>query len=72
MCRGRVDAVPHAIRGNALQALAKVRVKRVCVGHEATEGVCVDLVGEGPRMQRQSSLMVAAPSREEEVGVSIH
>jgi len=68
VCRGRVDAVPHAIRGNALQALAKVRVKRVCVGHEAADGVCVDLVGEELCMQQQSNLMVAAPSREEEVG----
>ena len=68
MCRRRVDAVPHAICGNTLQALAKVRVKRVCVGHEAADGVCVDLVGEELCMQQQSNLMVAAPSREEEVG----
>ena len=34
-------------------ALAKVWVKRVCVGHEAADGVCVDLVGEEPCMQRQ-------------------
>jgi len=44
----------------------------VCVGHEAAKGVCMDLVGEGPRMQQQLSLMVAALLREEEVGVSIH
>jgi len=68
VCHGRVDAVPHAIHGNALQALAKVRVKRVCVGHEATDGVCMDLVGEELCMQQQSNLMVAALSREEEVG----
>jgi len=68
VCHRRVDAVPHVIRGNALQALAKVRVKRVCVGHEATDGVCVDLVREELCMQQQSSLMVAVPSREEEVG----
>jgi len=47
----RVDVVPLAIDGDVLWALAKVWVKRVCVGHEAAAGVCVDLVGEEPRMQ---------------------
>ena len=42
--RGRVDVVPRAIDGNALHALAKVRVGGVRVGHEAADGVCVDLV----------------------------
>ena len=38
--------VPRPIDGDALQALAEIRVGRVRVGHEAPDDVRVDLVKE--------------------------
>lgn len=49
-CQGGVDVVPCSVDGDALHALAKVRVGRVCVGHEATDVVRVRLVLEEPHM----------------------
>ena len=72
--RGRVDVVPRAIDGDALQALAKVWVGRVRVGQEAADGVCVDLVEEEPRMQRRIVEFESgrAIRGRGEVGVSTH
>ena len=72
--RGRVDVVPRAVDGDALQTLAKVWVGRVRVGHEAADSVCVDLVEEEPRMQQRIVEFESGRAVEGRggVGVSIH